>query len=204
MISLLVDLPWGHFRVPGNNETLGLTQTYECVPVTTVIGFLESMCGEERGSFKASGSKLAHGWVQRPSGRGTVLRKDQASASGGIGKALMVIRPVRKALLYGMVIRVVVEGAYEERLREALRGERGRYGGPLYLGESDNPVEWVSEGEAPTEWVVENPRGRMALPVKTPGKRGFAGYGDRSAELARFSYTEPLTEIPSGVWREAR
>jgi hypothetical protein len=110
----------------------------------------------------------------------------------------MLTRPTKKVVLYGMILRIVVDGPYEEPLRAALRGERARYGGPLYLGESDNPVEWIAEDVAPTEWLVKGKR--MSLPIYVPPKRGFNSYGDRTVKYGRFDLSAPSLEVPEAAW----
>jgi len=161
-----------------------------------MVGFIESMCGKEPGAFANSNSKFAYGWFNKPGGRGTLLRLDHVWTSDKVlKKTTDHVRPVKRDVLFDLSYRMVVEGAFEELIREALDGKAKRYG-LLYLGESDDMVYWVTTKTAPTKWVV--PGNSMALPIKA-GR----GFGTLSPIYRGFAFLEMDTdEVPEDAWLE--
>jgi len=196
MISLIVYLMSGHYRKPGNSSTMGKITSYPVAPPSTVVGFIESLCGMESGTFRGS---FGYGWVKRPAARGFLLRKDHAwSSAGDPGKDNLfptnseVLRPVSREMFYDFALRVIVRGPFVKRIQEALRGSVKRYG-VLCLGESDNAVSWLQEGQEAAEWVV--PGSRMLLPVKA-GR----GYQTIRPVYGSFDYAEAQAEPPETAW----
>jgi len=198
MISLIVYLMSGHYRKPGTVGNMGHVASYPVAPPSTIIGFLESLCGMESGTFKGS---FSYGWVKRPAAMGVILRKDHVWSSSGDSNQgknpyptdSEVLRPVLREMMFDFVLNIMVQGPSEERIRAALRGEVTRYG-VLSLGESDNVVSWLQEGqEDAVEWVI--PGNRMLLPIKS-GR----GYDVVNPVYKSFNYSKPCLEPPETAW----
>lgn len=174
-----------------------IAQSYPICPPSTMAGCIESMCGEQRGSFQASGSKLAYGWVRRPLGHGFLIRREQTIANSlePILKAMNSKegwRPVKRECWFDMIFRVVVTGAFEDQVRKALVGDVARTG-VLSLGDSDDAINWISETEAETEWLV--PGDNFALPLRVP-----TTCRNIQAVYQTFGMTKPVVEIPETAW----
>lgn len=202
----------GHYRVPGTVPVMGTTYSFPICPPSTLIGALESLCGDERGAFKASGSQVAFGWAQRqdgspgrPKGMSNLLRVDHVWSNNGVkvdanghydpdGKDTCENRrPTKHQTFYDLVYQVVVKGPYEARLRAALRGEHSRYG-VVSLGESENGINWISEDKiTPTEWLV--PGNRLALPIEAPKE-----YKTIQPVYRGFALTPTQIDIPTPAW----
>lgn len=192
----------GHYRVPGNVATMGQVASFRFPPLTTVEGALESYAGKPRGTMVESGSQFAVGWVKRPQNVSNLLTKDHMLTSSG-----MTIRPTNKEVLGPFKLRVVVRSPFEEDpekptferdLRAALAGYVCRTGCPVYLGQSQHPIQGAYEAEEPAEFLV--PGRKMSLPIYTPPKAGFRSYKDRSVRYKRFDLAPLSMAVPEAAW----
>lgn len=157
--SILLDACSGHFQIPGGVPSMGLVRSFPEVPPSVMRGCLESFCGLESGSFANSKSAFTYGRTVEPRGYGKILRNHHVWSGANEEKW----RPQRVETYFGLSYRVVVEGAFEETLRKALRGETSGYG-CLYLGRSDDIVSALVEGTKPARWVI--PGTTWNLPIK--------------------------------------
>lgn len=180
MLSLRVETMTGHYRVPGNVDTMGNAPTFPIAPPSTIRGFIESLCGKERGWFTG---KVAYGWLVGESGdfgpviSGSLTRKAHVwSSSGrkGPGKTRygQVVRPIRVHTMFDLHYRILIDADEEQErvIRAALRGEVDRYG-VLSLGESDDVVSWMAEdpSDTPVKWVV----GGLLMPLSVKSGQGY-------------------------------
>jgi len=78
VIGLRVDTASGHYRVPGQMVQGCTAPTFDIAPVSTMKGFLESLCAAEWHSFDG---EVAYGWIRPPGGRGLLYRRAQIWAS---------------------------------------------------------------------------------------------------------------------------
>lgn len=187
-ILLRVDAMTGHYRMPGQANLMQTVRTFPVVPYSTVRGFVESLLGMEWMTLR--GIRLAIGVRQPPRGRGDVFRKDHAWASDGVGDKGEMIRPVHRETLFFPSYRIGVEGDSQtiNNLRAALRGEVDRYG-LLYLGESEDLVDWVGEETGSAKWLV--PGVEIALPVRT-----VRGWDNLNSTYGRFNLVEAEAPPP--------
>ncbi len=194
MSCLRVDVVSGHYRVPGQGGQGVTAASFELAPPTTVMGFLESLCGEESGSFGPE-NQVAIGLVNPNQGHGFLARKDHNWNSGGIkpksGGAGEDIRMVLRETHFFLSYRISVRGPYAEKIRKALNGEVDRYG-VLSLGESGDVVDWLCEETGDANWLV--PGTQVVLPVKT-GR----GYGTMDTVYRSFDFTD-AGEPPEAAW----
>lgn len=193
MISLRVETMTGHYRVPGNVDNMGNAPTFPIAPPSTIRGFIESLCGKERGWFTG---KVAYGWLGRdgegvfePLASGSLLRKAHVWSSSGMkgpGKTKygQVTRPIHVHTMFDLHYRILIDADEEQEqvIRAALRGEVDRYG-VLSLGESDDVVSWMAEdvSDTPVRWVVSGHM--MPLPVKSG-----QGYNNINPTIKMFDY----------------
>lgn len=194
MITLRVDVVSGHYRVPGQVGQGQTASTYPIAPPSTVVGFLESLCGVESGTLVGD-TQVAMGFVRRPQGHGILLRKDHSWASGGIkpttgGKAENIRAALHETLFF-ISYRIAVRGPFVERIRAAMAGDVDRYG-VLSLGESEDAVDWICEEDGRAEWLV--PGSAFTLPVKA-GR----GYKTINPVFQNFDFIESDTP-PEMAW----
>lgn len=205
MIRFFAQTLSGHYRVPGSSSTLAVIRTFPIAPPSTVVGFLESMVGEESGAFRASESRFAFGWVQRPRGRGEILRTDHVWATGQVlsgnadpqkqkrhGAAMEGQRPTKRETLFHMEYQFAVDGPFEDLIHKGIAGDVSRYG-VLSLGESEDAIGWLDEGSKDAEWLI--PGSRFALPVVAP-----KGYGILNPTYRGFDFSPPQKEVPDEAW----
>ena len=198
-ISLKVAAVTGHYRVAGAVPSMGVARCYPVCPFSTVIGFLESFCGDQPGAFLRSASKVALGWVQRPRGGGTLLRMEQSYGNPQDkrlkdAKTQEGWRPANREMLFDMVYRIDVEGPYADKIRRALAGDVNRYG-VLSLGDSDDTVDWICESSRePAEWLV--PGNLFPLTVAVNHKPGNV----IAPDIRSFDYSKAADEPPSEAW----
>jgi len=189
-----ISLEWrpvtGHYRVPGAVETMGTARCYPFAPLSTWAGAIESLCGKEFGDFRASGSKMSVGWIQRPKGRGTLLRKEQGLANVTVSHEGW--RPVLREVLFLPVYRCDVRGPYAEQIRKSLRGEVERYG-VLSLGDSDDMVDWLCETTKPAEWLI--PGNEFLLPLRVN-----RSWDKLAPELKGFQFSGLSDNPPDNAW----
>lgn len=185
MIPLIVFATSGCYRVPGAVPT-GLTaSTYPIAPPATVRGFIESLCGKEKGTFRGH---FAYGWHKHPEGRGEEMKSLAMWTSSG-----EVTRPVRTPFLYRPTYQVVIDSpVFEDLIQKSLLGEITRYG-VLYLGESEDTVLRIEVKQEAAEWLV--PGAKYILPV-----RSKYGYGYVNPTLGRFALTERQDVVPEKAW----
>lgn len=179
MICLRVHATSGHYRVPGQVKQGSTGTSFPICPVSTMRGFLESLCGQKSGSFEG---EFAYGWAERPEGVGDMLRKVHVWASGGLGSVGQTTRVIKVDTMFNLSYVVCVQGPWEERVRQALQGNVERFG-VLYLGESFDIVTFIQEVPEPppeVEWVV--PGTTVLLPVVS-GR----GYGNLTVKYGLFN-----------------
>ena len=173
MYPLLVHAFSGHYKVPGAVDTAGLASSYPVAPVSTARGFLESLAVETPGSFQG---RFAYGLLREPSSYGHVYRSSHIwSSSGQKGSQIPghyrlpeEQRPFAIEVFFDMEYVFLVEGPWEEKIRDAVAGKTDRYG-VLSLGSSDDPVTHLGEYTGPLDavkWVV--PGNTIPLPVHAP------------------------------------
>lgn len=184
MITLRVEAVTGHYRVPGNVSVLGHAPSFRIAPFSTVRGFIESLCGQERGWFTG---KVAYGWAEVPTMQGTLLRKASAWSSSTLydkkalaeGKIQLwgeTPRPIHVPTLFHPKYLVVIDASPEQEamIRKALAGDVEREG-VLCLGESDDFVsnlEVVPDNTEPAQWVSEG----STLPLIVKSGDGYDNY----------------------------
>ena len=78
MIALRVDAVSGHYRVPGQVGQGAVAATFPIAPLSTVRGFIESLCGE---GFQTFQGRLAYGWLRHPEVMGRMYRTAHVWAS---------------------------------------------------------------------------------------------------------------------------
>jgi len=167
MITLLVEAVSGHYRIPGKVGSGELAPTYPIAPPSTIQGFLESMAGCPWQSFKGS---FFYGWEHLPRGRGRATRRVTVWSSPNKGRDKSLgdqgVRCINLDILYDISYIIVVNGEWEQKLRDSLAGKISRTG-ILYLGESSDLVN-VFEIPNPPEGVLwVTPGASHTLPVKT-------------------------------------
>lgn len=186
MICLLVHALSGHYRKPGQVGQGHTGGSFPLCPVSTMQGFLESLCGQQSSSFEG---EFAYGWFKRPQGHGEILRKVAVWASDSRDKENKNKenknkennRVIKVETMYDMTYTVCVKGPQEQLIRNALAGKVTRYG-VLYLGESYDLVTHIQvKDEMPTEteWVV--PGKSTLLPIAS-GR----GYGNFTVKYGMF------------------
>lgn len=208
MVSLDVEVITGHYRSSGSVESMGLAKTYPIAPPSTIIGFLDSLCGSGNKSYFREGiNKLAYGYLRAPLGIGTIVRLDSVWAKVKAAELVGLTpadakmlkassekyRPTKRETLWGLKYRIVVEGDLEDRIRQYLAGDDQGTGG-LWLGESNNMVLSVVESveTTPVRWISPDPRGTLRMPTWVPH-----GFANRNSTMERFRFSE-ATEEPTG------
>lgn len=202
MIHLIVQAVTGHYTQPGAMFTMGVARTYPIAPPSTMVGFLESLCGLPVGAFRASGSKLAYGWANggRPKGFATLLQRMHvmANPTDNQMKALKCRegqRPFHRECHFDMAYRVSVSGSFENLIRKSLVGEAKR-AGVVSLGDSDDMIDWIEESSASAEWLV--PGTSLFLPIMSP--RNTANV---QAVRGTFDFTSLTVDVPDKAWMTA-
>lgn len=204
MFAFTVHALSGHYRMPGATS---FAQSYEIAPVSTLVGFLESACGET-GTFEG---RFAYGWSRRPLGRGVLLRQcfkqvsNVPGAPKGSPKVTEAMTPTKVETWYDMVYQVAVQGPWEEKLRQGFQGNLPRFG-VLSLGESENGILNIREDVLnDTEWLV--PGHELALPIQPPNSPLKSGTPDKQyttliSPQRMFRLSSPMGEIPEEAWIE--
>ncbi len=198
MISVQVHAVTGHYRKPGKVDVMQIAQSYPICSPSTMAGFVESMCGEQRGVFRASSSELAYGWVKRPSGHGLLVRREQAIANQPQGSLIKSLgstegwRPVKRECWFDMEYRLTVRGVFEDKMWLAMLGQVVRTG-VLSLGDSDDAVNWIAATDVATEWLV--PGQSFSLPLRVP-----TSWSDLQSVQQQFTMTKPASEVPESAW----
>lgn len=168
MILLQVDMSADYHGLPHVAAAGGVAISTPMAPPSTIVGFLESMCGKRSGWFLGTKSSVAYGLKSKPKLSGTILRttyteprapktdksdsKDQPdpeekpdpSVKKATSKKVEVTRPVARVVNFYTSYLIAVVGEAEKEVRLALDGKVKRYG-VLSLGESDNMVNLVTE-----------------------------------------------------------
>ncbi len=200
MISVLVRVTSGHYRMPGQVEQGGTQTSAPIAPPSCIRGFLESLVGERSGSFRGS---FAYGYAEPPRGHGFLLRRAHVLRSYSkvkgepTGSGIEGIRTVSVETYLDLSYRILVRGDWETRVLAALAGDVERFG-VLSLGESQDLVVWIEKVpiETPARWVIP---GTMMTLITASG-RGFdrisAKYGtfDFGPEPAWFNNPVTLKE----------
>lgn len=177
MIGLKVEAVTGHYGVPGQVSIGGTKTSYPTCPPSTWRGFLESLCGASFGSFKG---RFAVGRAAPPSGVGMLYRR--AQVWGSSPNKNEINRPFHVQVYTDPSYVVMIDGPWEQKVRDALDGKVDRFG-TLYLGESEDQVHWIQEIEKPSDvqWLV--PGQSMLLPVSSS-----RGYDNLRLDLAGFTF----------------
>lgn len=197
MIRLSVRVVTGHYRVPGTVAVGAVARSFPIAPPSTIVGFLESLIGVERG---AGVGRFAYGWEQPPGGQGAILRVDHVwSSSGTKGRArgakAEATRPVRHETFVDLAYQIAAEGPWEQQLEAAIDVGAPRFG-VLSLGESDDAVWWLHRVDRPAQWVVP---GDQMLLIRRSGQ----GYDRVNPLWAKFALTEMADNVPREAWMEA-
>lgn len=194
IIILRVEVQTGHYRMPGQVKTIA--RTFPLAPPSTVRGFIESLCALPLGSLDGETTQFAYGFIDDPEGRGDLFRKDHIFSTSGVGKMKEAIRPVHRETLFGVTYRVAIRGALVPLIRKMLAGdmtEVNRRWGVLYLGESDDTVQWLAEEPGPARWLV--PGRQHILPVKA-GR----GFNVLRPTYNTFDQLDSSEETPEEAW----
>lgn len=206
MISLYVETTTGHYRVPGNVSNLCEAPVFPIAPPSTVRGFIESLCGRERGWFEG---EVAYGWLEEPLGQGTLLRTNHAwSSSGAVSKTNphgnktgSMTRPIHVSKVFRPRYHICIRASEEQEavIREALKGNVPR-SGVLSLGESDDMVSWMREVnmDAPTKWVVEG----GDMPLTTHTDRGYHRHNPTTQQFQFGDKPYWISYQPPGLFSE--
>lgn len=186
MLRFHVACERGHYGFPGRNGSFSQRATAPVPHVSTVRGFMESICGDELGTFQG---RYAYGRVHLPKMMGRIFRKDSVPPRQ---KKEQASRPCYWNVLFGVAYQVIVEGEYEDRLRLGLKGELSRYG-ILSLGTSDDVVWLLREYAREAQWVVPG----QAFPLVVEPQRG---YTNLRPKYGYFDLTPHQLEPPSNAW----
>jgi CRISPR-associated Cas5-like protein len=193
-ITLRVEVSTGHYRVPG--QVKSVARSFPLAPPSTMRGFIESLCALPHGSLDGETTQFAYGFINDPEGRGDLFRKDHIFSTSGVGKMKEAIRPVHRETMFGLTYRVAIRGALVPLIRKMLNGDTAaiaRRWGVLYLGESDDTVQWLAEEAGEARWLV--PGQQHILPTKA-GR----GYNVLRPTYGCFDMVDATAELPEEAW----
>lgn len=172
-VTFNVHVGTGRYYLPGAIPQGGMAKCSPIAPPSTVRGFLQALCQHGwTGQFN-------YGLAQSPQGiscntrqRHVVSNQDKnPDASPRDSITGLNIRTVREEILYDLIYTIKVKGLAAHIVRAALKGDI-EYKSLLYLGTSEDTVDWmeeITEINPNTRWICAGTT--MSLIVRS--ERGY-------------------------------